>query len=135
MTITALLPRDTILFGDCIELMKSLPDRSVVFILTDPPYIAHFRSRDNRTVQNDDNAAWLAPSFAEMYRVLKPAATRGRRGQGGHGRRLSLKAANLEQAKGGSHIVVQLVQVMQAADCSKVIAAAEVLLRLGENSD
>ena len=67
----ALLPHDTVIHGDCIEHMKSFPPESVDFILTDPPYIARCRSRDNQTVQNDDNAAWLAPSFAEMYRVLK----------------------------------------------------------------
>ena len=128
-------PIGHILQGDCIGRMRAMQSQSVDFILTDPPYVARYRSRDGRKIANDDNADWLRPAFAEMYRVLKPAATRGRRGQGGHGRRLSLKAANLEQAKGGSHIVVQLVQVMQAADCSKVIAAAEVLLRLGENSD
>ena len=72
MTKTALLPRDTVVLGDCIEVMKSFPHSSVDFILTDPPYITRYRSRDNRTVQNDDNAAWLAPSFAEMYRLLKP---------------------------------------------------------------
>jgi site-specific DNA-methyltransferase (adenine-specific) len=44
---------------------------SVDFILTDPPYIAAYRSRDNQTLRNDDNAAWLAPSFAAIHRVLK----------------------------------------------------------------
>ena len=68
------IPRDGVIHGDCIELMKSFPNNSVDFILTDPPYITRYRSRDNRTVRNDDNAAWLAPSFAEMYRVLKPDA-------------------------------------------------------------
>jgi adenine-specific DNA-methyltransferase len=68
------IPQDTIIHGDCIEVMKSFPNKSVDLILTDPPYISRYRSRDNRTVRNDDNAAWLAPSFAEMYRVLKPDA-------------------------------------------------------------
>ena len=60
--------------GDCIEVMRSMPPASVDFILTDPPYIAAYRSRDNQTVRNDDNAAWLVPSFAAMHRVLKPNA-------------------------------------------------------------
>jgi site-specific DNA-methyltransferase (adenine-specific) len=47
-----------------------LPDGSVDFILTDPPYITRYKSRDGRTVPNDDNDAWLVPAFAEMYRVL-----------------------------------------------------------------
>jgi adenine-specific DNA-methyltransferase len=65
---------DTILHGNCIDIMRSMPAASVDFILTDPPYIAAYRSRDNRTVRNDDNADWLAPSFAAMHRVLKPDA-------------------------------------------------------------
>jgi adenine-specific DNA-methyltransferase len=43
----------------------------VDFILTDPPYVARYRSRDGRKIANDDNADWLCPAFAEMYRVLK----------------------------------------------------------------
>src|ERR1700733_3627772 len=66
-----MMPRNTIIGGDCIEIMQTLPARSVDFILTDPPYIASYRSRDNRTLRNDDNAAGLAPSFVEMHRVLK----------------------------------------------------------------
>jgi site-specific DNA-methyltransferase (adenine-specific) len=62
--------RNTILHGDCLELLPALPARSVDFILTDPPYITCYRSRDGRTVPNDDNDAWLKPAFAEMYRVL-----------------------------------------------------------------
>ena len=66
-----MIPRNTIISGDCIEIMQTLPARSVDFILTDPPYIAAYKSRDNQTLRNDDNAAWLAPAFAEMYRLLK----------------------------------------------------------------
>lgn len=64
-------PSDTILHGDCTRLMRRIPYRSIDFILTDPPYVTHYRSRDGRTVANDDNDSWLAPAFAEMYRVLK----------------------------------------------------------------
>jgi site-specific DNA-methyltransferase (adenine-specific) len=41
-------------------------------VLTDPPYLARYRSRDGRSVPNDDNDAWLAPAFAELHRVLAP---------------------------------------------------------------
>jgi len=63
--------RNTIMHGDCLDILPQFAARSVDFILTDPPYIAGYRSRDNQTLRNDDNAAWLAPSFAELYRVLK----------------------------------------------------------------
>jgi len=58
--------------GDCLKLLPTLPEASVDFILTDPPYITRYRSRDGRTVPNDNNDAWLKPAFAEMFRVLKP---------------------------------------------------------------
>ena len=64
-------PSNVIIQGNCLDILPQIDARSVDFILTDPPYIARYRSRDGRSVQNDDNAAWLAPSFAEMYRVLK----------------------------------------------------------------
>ena len=64
-------PSNSLILGNCIEVMKAMPAGSVDFILTDPPYIARYKSRDNQTLRNDDNAAWLPPSFAEMYRVLK----------------------------------------------------------------
>jgi site-specific DNA-methyltransferase (adenine-specific) len=40
-------------------------------VLTDPPYLVNYRSRDGRGVPNDDTDAWLMPAFTEMYRVLK----------------------------------------------------------------
>jgi site-specific DNA-methyltransferase (adenine-specific) len=66
--------RNTIIHGDCIDVMSAMSAQSVDFILTDPPYIASYRSRDNQTVRNDDNTAWLWRSFAQMHRVLKPDA-------------------------------------------------------------
>ncbi len=62
---------NTILNGDCIELLPQIAARSVNFILTDPPYITRYKSRDGRKVPNDDNDAWLRPAFAEMFRVLE----------------------------------------------------------------
>jgi len=62
--------RHTLLHADCLNALPTLPDASVQFILTDPPYITRYRSRDGRTVPNDDNHRWLKPAFAEMYRVL-----------------------------------------------------------------
>ena len=58
--------------GSCLDLMPTLSSGSIDFILTDPPYIAHYRNRNGQSIANDDNAAWLQPSAREMYRVLKP---------------------------------------------------------------
>lgn len=57
--------------ADCLAVLPKLPDSSVDFILTDPPYITGYRDRQGRTVANDDRAGWLRPAFAELYRVLK----------------------------------------------------------------
>jgi site-specific DNA-methyltransferase (adenine-specific) len=62
--------RNTIIHADCLKALPMLLDRSVNFILTDPPYIVGYKSRDGRTVRNDDNDKWLKPAFAQMYRVL-----------------------------------------------------------------
>lgn len=62
---------NTILNADCIRAMDMLPDESVDFILTDPPYITRYRSRDGRRVPGDDNDRWLVPSFRQLYRVLR----------------------------------------------------------------
>jgi site-specific DNA-methyltransferase (adenine-specific) len=61
-----------ILFGDCIEVMAKIPAHSVDFVLTDPPYITRYKSRDGKTVRNDNNDNWIKPAFAEIYRLMKP---------------------------------------------------------------
>ena len=65
---------NSIIHGDCIGVMKGLPEGSAGFILTDPPYLVNYRDRTGRAVQNDDNAAWLQPAYREMFRVLRPDA-------------------------------------------------------------
>jgi DNA modification methylase len=65
------VPVNTVLHGDCIQIMHSLPGSSVDFILTDPPYLVNYRDRDGRSIQNDSNAAWPKPAFVQTYRVLK----------------------------------------------------------------
>jgi adenine-specific DNA-methyltransferase len=65
---------NSVIHGDCVALMSRMESESIDFILTDPPYITHYRSRDGRTVINDDNARWLRPAFIQMYRLLKNGA-------------------------------------------------------------
>ncbi len=68
------LPKNQVHHGDCIEAMRTMASGTVDFILTDPPYVTRYRDRSGRSVANDNNADWLAPAFAEMHRLLKPAA-------------------------------------------------------------
>jgi site-specific DNA-methyltransferase (adenine-specific) len=63
--------QNRIVQGDCVQVMKELPAESVHLIVTDPPYLVNYVSRDGRGVPNDDNSKWLRPAFAGMYRVLK----------------------------------------------------------------
>ena len=65
-------PGGVLVLGDCIDTMRCLPSRSVDFILTDPPYLVNYRSRDGRSIANDNDDAWLVPAFEEAFRVLKP---------------------------------------------------------------
>jgi site-specific DNA-methyltransferase (adenine-specific) len=66
------LPVNRILSGDCIQVMRQLPPRSIDFILTDPPYLVNYCDRSGRSIQNDCDDAWLKPAFAQAWRVLKP---------------------------------------------------------------
>lgn len=68
------LPVNRVVHGDCTKVMAALPPQSVDFVLTDPPYLVNYRSRDGRRVANDNNAAWLEPAFRETYRVMKPGS-------------------------------------------------------------
>ncbi len=44
-TNTRTTPRNAILNGDCIEVMRTFERGSVDFILTDPPYVTRYRDR------------------------------------------------------------------------------------------
>ena len=65
--------------GDCLELMKSIPDKSVDLILTDPPYgidLTPQRARGrfkNTKVINDNTLDWLDSFVDESYRIAKNA--------------------------------------------------------------
>jgi site-specific DNA-methyltransferase (adenine-specific) len=61
-----------ILLGDCVKVMGQMPEASVDCVLTDPPYGVSYEDRNGRRVENDDRSNWIAPAFAQMYRVLKP---------------------------------------------------------------
>jgi site-specific DNA-methyltransferase (adenine-specific) len=65
------LPVNTLLHGDCIQIMRQMPANSVDFILTDPPYLVNYRDHHGRTIQNDANADWLKPAMEQACRVLK----------------------------------------------------------------
>jgi modification methylase len=82
-----MLPLDTLLEGDCIQILEQLPAESVDLIFADPPYNLQLRQdlwRPNQTLVNAVRDAWdQFPGFAEYdeftrawlaacKRVLKP---------------------------------------------------------------
>ncbi len=62
--------RNTVVHGDCIAAMRQMESATVDFILTDPPYLCRYKSRNGQTIANDDRDEWLEPAFSEMYRLL-----------------------------------------------------------------
>jgi site-specific DNA-methyltransferase (adenine-specific) len=52
-----------LLHGDCLELMKTIPDNSVDMCLTDPPY--------GTTACKWDNVIPFEPMWAELKRIVK----------------------------------------------------------------
>ena len=59
--------------GDCLELMKNIPDGSVDLVLTDPPYGIDFQSnfRKNKFNKIENDTAVNAEFLDECKRVLK----------------------------------------------------------------
>jgi DNA modification methylase len=64
-------PQNAIVQGDCINVLSTFAPNSVDMVLTDPPYLVRYQSRDGQRVRNDDNSAWVEPAFKQIYRVLK----------------------------------------------------------------
>jgi DNA modification methylase len=58
---------------DCIKVMSRMASAAVDFVLTDPPYIARYRSRTGQSVINDDNGAWLKPLSRRYTGCSSPA--------------------------------------------------------------
>jgi DNA modification methylase len=58
--------------GDCREVLRSMPNESVDFVLTDPPYFVRYKDRSGRSIANDDHPESVLGAFNDLYRVLKP---------------------------------------------------------------
>ena len=61
--------------GDCLELMKHIPDGSVDMILTDPPYgmsfVSGFRKVAFNAIANDSSLEWIDDLASELHRITK----------------------------------------------------------------
>jgi len=57
--------------GDCLELMKEIPDKSIDLIITDPPYKVSQNYGSGVDADNLRNVASILRTLPEMCRVLK----------------------------------------------------------------
>ena len=67
--------RNEIICGEATSVLAQCPSAHFDLVVTDPPYLVNYKTRDGRPAyRNDDpnDAAWLPAAFAEMYRILKP---------------------------------------------------------------
>jgi len=62
---------DRIVHGNCLSVLKALPDASFDLVFTSPPY-ADNRRKPYRGVRIDDYVEWFLPISEELIRVLKP---------------------------------------------------------------
>lgn len=69
-----MLKLDTIVQGDCEEVLRSFPDNSIDLIFTSPPY-ADQRRHAYGGVSPDDYVAWFLPKAQQLLRVLKPTGS------------------------------------------------------------
>ncbi len=60
--------------GDCLHVLKGLPDNSIDLIVTSPPY-ADQRKHTYGGVAPEEYVAWFLPITRELLRVLKPSGT------------------------------------------------------------
>jgi site-specific DNA-methyltransferase (adenine-specific) len=67
-------PLDTVIHGDCLDALRSLPTASVDAVVTDPPAGIAFMGKSWDTDKGGRDAwiAWLAEVMGECLRVLKP---------------------------------------------------------------
>jgi site-specific DNA-methyltransferase (adenine-specific) len=60
--------------GDCRAVLPALPSGSVGLVVTDPPYLVNYTGRwdgSRQAIAGDDDASWVLPVFAELWRVLR----------------------------------------------------------------
>lgn len=68
------LPLNTVVLGDCLEVLRTLPDASVDAVVTDPPAGISFMGREWDADKGGRTAwvGWMTEVMQECLRVLKP---------------------------------------------------------------
>lgn len=68
------LPIDSIICGDCEEVLRQFPANSIDLIVTSPPY-AESRKSTYGGIHPDNYVEWFLPKSEQFFRVLKPTGT------------------------------------------------------------
>lgn len=63
-----------ILLGDCLDILKNIPDNTVDLIVTSPPY-ADQRKKTYGGIKPELYVDWFMPRADEFFRVLKPTGS------------------------------------------------------------
>ncbi len=63
-----------VILGDCLDVLKTLPDNSVNLVVTSPPY-ADQRKSTYGGINPDKYVEWFLPITKELKRVLHPKGT------------------------------------------------------------
>lgn len=74
--LTLQTPTKSLLLGDCLPILKTVPDNSVDSLVSDPPSSISFMGKDWDSDRGGRTQwiAWLAEIMFEVRRVLKPGA-------------------------------------------------------------
>lgn len=62
----------TVWAGDCLDVLRRLPEASVDAVVTDPPYLLGFMGREWDTKAGHEHLDWHRAWCDEAFRVLKP---------------------------------------------------------------
>jgi len=67
---------NTIIVGDCLDIIKQMPDESVDLVVTDPPYGIGFQSNSAKVsrfdiLEGDNKVFDLTQYWQELFRVVK----------------------------------------------------------------
>jgi|SRR5690625_240081 len=64
--------------GDCLEIMKDIPDKSIDLVVTDPPYLMNYKTgrrkydhRFNDVILGDNDEELIKDYIKECHRILK----------------------------------------------------------------
>jgi site-specific DNA-methyltransferase (adenine-specific) len=69
-----ILPINSIICGDCEQVLKDFPDDSIDLIITSPPY-ADARKKAYGGIHPDGYVDWFLPKSEQLLRTLQPAGT------------------------------------------------------------